>query len=202
MVRAILEGRKTQTRRVVKFPLAYRAKPPTREEAIHRYGKGGVFTLEAGFFDARCPFGLPHDRLWVRETWSTTTKGNGVRTVYRADGVKDDSGDRHGWWFGERFVQGDFKWTPSLFMPRWASRITLELTGVRVERLQDISEEDARAEGVYPPTAGTDDDGHHFDAGDFRGGFRALWDSINAKRGYGWAANPWVWVLAFKPVNP
>jgi hypothetical protein len=78
-------------------------------------------------------------------------------------------------------------------MPRWASRITLEVTGVRVEPLQEITEEDARAEGVVPSIVGSD-----LDAMKYRAGFCSLWDGINAERGYGWTVNPWVWVVSFK----
>lgn len=162
MVRALLDGRKTQTRRVVKpQPTA------TREEAIRTYGKGGTFILEAGFFGVRCPYGQLGDRLWVRETWGACAGS----PVYRADdnATCPDGG----------------RWKPSIHMPRWASRITLEVTGVRVERLQDISEEDAIAEGV-PEQRGDP------------WAFQCLWDSINgARERCSWAANPWVWAITF-----
>jgi len=176
MVRAILEGWKVQTRRVVK------------PSVIH---------------PAQCPFGQPGDRLWVRETFGFT-KGNGITTVYRADGVKDDSGERTGWWFGDRFIHGEFGWVPSIHMPRHKSRITLEITGVRVERLQDISEEDAKAEGVIPfgPTLGKEQrlcDGGPRTQGThpYTVAFGCLWDSL-AKPGSTWADNPFVWVVEFK----
>jgi len=89
-------------------------------------------------------------------------------------------------------------WIPSIFMPRWASRLTLEVTGVRVERVQDISEEDAETEGVEPPMLHPDDPANLDVA---RGAFADLWDAINAKRGYGWASNPWVWVVTFTRVQ-
>ncbi len=165
MVRAILDGRKTQTRRVV------------RREHIPF-----VHSLLAGWISGRwshlpLPYGRPGDQLWVRETWLEDTVGN-IR--YRAT---------------ERAVQdGNWKWRPSIFMPRWASRISLEVTAVRVERVRDISEEDARAEGVDSIVA-TDT------YSSYRMGFRKLWDSINAKRGYSWESNPWVWVVEFKRVG-
>jgi hypothetical protein len=92
------------------------------------------------------------------------------------------------------------KWRPSIFMPRWASRITLKITDVRVERLQDISEDSAMAEGAQK--YGETPDGELlFDVGSYRYGFKLLWDSINAKRGYGWDANPYVWVIEFRRVE-
>jgi hypothetical protein len=118
------------------------------------------------------------DTLWVRETWAYSTDYDGDvilnrKILYRADGEKTILPST---------------WRPSIHMPRWASRINLEVTGVRVERLKDITEEDALAEGVissdYDKT--------------YRYAFSVLWDSINAKRGYGWAANPWVWVIEFR----
>ena len=137
MIRAILEGRKTQTRRIVK---------PNCLSKLSPYGRTG-------------------DRLWVRETWGHNPEGPGY--VYRSDGD-----------FDMKF-HGD-RWRPSIHMPRWASRITLEVTGVRVERLQDINEEDALAEGVEHA-------------------FRSLWESINGPGS--WDANPWVWVVEFRRVS-
>lgn len=151
MVRAILDGRKTQTRRVAKD----RDKP--------------------------CKYGIAGDRLWVRETWQSAAAMGVCHAsddyfVYRA--TDPDWETCEGW-----------QWRPSIFMPRKASRITLEITDVRAERLQDITNKDARAEGlargtVYP-----------------RMWFEDLWDSINAKRGFGWDVNPFVWVITFKKVG-
>jgi hypothetical protein len=90
----------------------------------------------------------------------------------------------------------DYVTKPSIFMPRWASRITLEITEVRVERLQEISEEDARAEGVRPVNEQVEL------LGEYRIGYVKLWDSLNAKRGLGWDKNPWVWAIAFRRVQP
>lgn len=147
----------------------------------------------------------PGDRLWVRETHLAFDVG---RVHYRADFQEDKKGEReHG-----------VVWTPSIHMPRWASRITLEITGVRVERLHDISAGDVRAEGVRLPVM--KDGRHHspavcipnpYDPGkkfddwaidDFwRAAFACAWDDINKKRA-GWALNPWVWVVSFKRVEP
>jgi hypothetical protein len=92
---------------------------------------------------------------------------------------------------------GNEKWRPSIHMPRWASRITLEVTDVRVERVQEISEEDAKTEGVTPSIVG-----EWWDHLKYRAGFQTLWNSINEKRGFGWDENPWVWVVEFKKGQP
>ena len=131
-----------------------------------------------------CPYGVPGDRLWVRETfYSNGMCKNTMSCHYRATYNGLFTPDTVPW-----------KWTPSIFMPRWASRITLEITGVRVERVQDISEEDARAEGIPDEYRA----GHRIY---YRPRFKTLWDSINAKRGFGWDSNPWVWVVEFKRVG-
>lgn len=156
MVRAILDGRKTQTRRVVKLNASGRAQR-----------KGRNWHLADPECVLACPYGVPGDRLWVRETWQD---GNGG-IYYATDG------------------NTAAPWKPSIYMPRWASRITLEVVSVRVERLNEIGEEDAIAEGSQcagVPASLTN-----------RGAFAKLWDSINAKT-HPWASNPWVWVVEFK----
>lgn len=229
MVRAILDGRKTQTRRVVK------PQPPTGH-AWHGFtafstkwsdeGKAvwalGDSPLLRDVHRVRCPYGHPGDRLWVREAWAEVhplqvADGRqaqagraGIpgpppvdyRVVYRADGEYPPiyclGGEPWPYRSLEPFERDGIQafvdqlgWTPSIHMPRWASRITLQITGVRVERLQDISEADAQAEGVIPAMAICDDDGvTHRDA------FGDLWESINGAGS--WAANPWVWVIEFK----
>jgi hypothetical protein len=187
MVKAILNGSKTQTRRVIK-------RPRYRHEIDH---EGVWLEDEYGDWDkAPCPYGQPGDRLWVRETWADNvcTYPN-PKALYRADAIQDDSGEREDcWWIGDTPFRIP-RWTPSIHMPRWASRITLEITGVRVERLQEISDQDARAEGVEVLQG-------PFDVRERRMGiyghaFAHLWDSL-AKPGADWAANPWVWVIEFK----
>jgi len=175
MVRAILEGRKTQTRRVVKPQPGC---DPRDDEH-----------LDMG----RCPYGQPGDRLWVREAWHTDERDleyarakhedamSDSPIYYRADPENDNAG---------------CTWRPSIHMPRWASRITLEITRVRVERLQEISEKDAIAEGADPylhPVHPGREGLRHVD------GFRSLWESINGPGS--WDANPWVWVIEFKRVE-
>ncbi len=178
MVRALLDGRKAQTRRVVKG------------EALRwldtDFGAGFVAMPE----NRLCPYGVPGDLLWVRETWKPHSLYAGMKpsempqaqVFYRAD---------------DGYAPSNTPWNPSLFMPRWASRLTLEITEVRVERLQEISEADAIAEGLEWIAPGTwsvaprlgivgDDPGQVYSE---------LWDRINGPAS--WDANPWVWALTF-----
>ena len=166
MVRAILDGRKTQTRRPYNpkagFPREDGEVTPTTADAWTDYGP--------------CPIGQPGDRLWVRETWTQNTSGV---IWYRADGHSIANG----------------LWRPSIHMPRWASRITLEITRVWVERVQDITEEEAKAEGCCGGHSSIP--GYAFSATP-REHFRHIWQSI-----YGtWDANPLVWAYEFRRVKP
>lgn len=239
MVRAVLDGRKTQTRRIM------REQPeviPKEDE----FGKPGFWIpFNAGKTMVRnedmyiaCPFGLKSDRLWVRETWSVVSHafddhglmidyvpnrpakavhekpfGRGYysgHAIYAADGGFT-------WGDDDGCADGRSCWKPSIHMPRWASRITLEITGVRIERLNSISEADAKAEGLaeiskdgslfkfgipdrdgYP---GTDDKGWPWTEWERNpvNAYCKLWQSI-----YGadsWQTNPWVWVVEFKRVE-
>ena len=211
MVRALLAGTKTQTRRVAPVEsidirdigdgtISWAAKfsEPVRSRvsggrATGTYS-GGRFTrdqavsiIAADF----CPYGQPGDWLWVRETFMDLqgtgvehrdSAGNRQRYAYAAD-------TRPGSYDDECRKDYGLKWRPSIHMPRTASRITLEVTAVRVERLQDISEADAMAEGCY-----TDPACPAYDA------YRSLWESINGPGS--WDANPYVWVVEFKRVRP
>lgn len=180
MVRAILSGQKSQTRRIVN--------PHRSDDAFclqdfndgngwwpYRSEDGESPFIDGNEYPLSCPFGVKGDQLWVREAFSSMgdEHKHAARIFYKADG--DDG----------------LPWTPSIHMPRWASRISLEITRIRVEQLQDISEDDARAEGckVWPeckePAA--------------INLYRALWDSINGTDS--WDANPWVWVIEFKRVQ-
>jgi len=221
MVRAILEGRKTMTRRVKGLEyvnskpdawehvrvgaLGYKAK----ESAQGKFG--ATFTSYPSALEERvihvcptvCPYGQPGDRLWVREAYGIFSTGTGAVNVgYRARLPKDktladtDGGldvirpedDPEKWrWANER-VDTE-RWRPSIFMPRWASRINLEIVSVRIERLQNISGCDAQAEGI----AAISKYGKEADVTDFS----ELWDSINAKK-YPWSSNPFVWCISFK----
>lgn len=193
MVRALLNGTKTQTRRVMK-------PQPRRVDGGVPFGDGPAWAhAEPCTAMIRCPYGQRGDRLWVRETsaqnWNQLSDTRMDRSyVYRADGEQraQDNGT-------------DLPWRPSIHMPRVASRITLEITGVRVERLQDISEADAVAEGVIdlplavmPPGslwAAHATAGPKLHAKTAAGAYRLLWESINGPDS--WDANPWVWVVEF-----
>lgn len=179
MVRAILEGRKTQTRRIVKNA------PLLRNGSLH-----GNDYLE---FVKQCPFGNVGDQLWVREAWAPHADMPRA-AIYRCDAGGDYQDN----------VTPNFRWRPSIHMPRWASRITLEITGVRVERLQDISEEDAKAEGAEqfwgePERYGEQLEYEWYPDKSYVVGCRDLWQSINGVAS--WDENPWVWVIEFKRVE-
>ncbi len=190
MVRAILEGWKTQTRRVIK------PQPTLCERSGFRW-KGYAYGIgsdhletQCNFARPACPQGKPGDRLWVRETWCAVddTELDGERWVdYRA--TPKYSAEHPAGWENAPDSPEALKWRPSIHMPRWASRITLEITDVRVERLQDISEDDSMAEGIL----------FEGDQPSPRDNFSALWELINGPDS--WDANPWVWVIEFKRVN-
>ncbi|EEN6524058.1 hypothetical protein G5D99_004460 [Salmonella enterica] len=193
MVRAILEGRKTQTRR----PFNWR-RQPAMEMAERDDGSLWPWAEDCergGDIWFACPFGEVGDRIWVRETFRVHSRATDVATlVYRAS-------VRNSWTEQTHRVPVAVcnkpatpeKWTPSIHMPRWASRITLEITDVRVERLRDLSDEDAKSEGIIPSAGGV------LPGWEYRINFRDLWMDI-----YGtdnWEANPWVWVIEFKRVE-
>jgi hypothetical protein len=187
MVRAILDGSKTQTRRVVK-PQPLSAGP------------------------VPCPYGKIGHRLWVRETHRYGVHDDLWDAVeYKADGawMKPSGLDQStGWKFSQECDSDTHRWRSPIFMPRWASRILLEVTDVRVERVQEISEADVLAEGVDYENGETaewfDEGEHYYIAGSPHTGekyaFMCLWDSINAKT-YPWDSNPWVWAVSFKRVE-
>ncbi|MGN8346315.1 hypothetical protein ACLEJQ_22200 [Pseudomonas sp. SMV71] len=223
MVRAILDGRKTVTRRTVKIQ-------PRSKADIGSYGLGQPFIRNPDVTkpNPECPYGRPGDRLWVRETcFINDYRQAGVPVeeradvdlVYRADPLPD--------WEGEESL---ITWRPSIHMPRWASRILLEITDVRVERLQDISDEQAQAEGCFftdygkqcfhgghgwkdvgecPAQAGHQQregwmwdktTSHEQCLGSARHAFGNLWNKVNGPDA--WDVNPWVWVVEFKRVTP
>lgn len=243
MVRALLAGTKTQTRRVVK--------PQPERRNIEQIGnmlgfkkrQGDGFWLWPNARErilAECPYGQPGDRLWVRETWQVARETLDYETGGEYDVFEwpDELGDprlhlngdaRFGMKAGLFYVaDGEHKnpsvfynltgidnktilrpreitWRPSIHMPRWASRITLEVTSVRVERLQDISIEDAKAEGAWGPDASVVEKVanhfgiHHFDTNP-RLAYQMLWEQINGPGS--WDANPWVWVVEFRSPCP
>lgn len=202
MICAILSGAKTQTRRAGKVQsdsftelgihyIRHATKGEIIQATYRAYPKGGT----ARWAICECPYGIPGDRLWVRETWGVEANDMERRAVrYRADGVG---------------LLGD--WRPSIYMPRWASRLTLEIVSVRVERVQDISEADAVAEGIeqFPDGSWRDyiaSKPAYNQCDTARDSYRTLWDSINGQPRQGkpdvsWAANPWVWVIEFRKVE-
>jgi hypothetical protein len=189
MVKAILSGAKSQTRRVIK------PQPHQRESGYWWFAKNcfaSNTTLLGEVMEGFCPYGQPGDRLWVRETWGYSAKlpasshssSDSITWVTRPGwrGYKADNPD------------GNWCWKPSIHMPRWASRLTLRIRSVRVERVQDISEADAMAEGVNMEAVFE----YEGQAGETaRRRFRALWDSINGRRGFPWESNPFVWIIEF-----
>ncbi|MEZ3980083.1 hypothetical protein QQX85_03565 [Klebsiella variicola] len=203
MVRAILDGRKTQTRRPIKWKQTRFTEIGERED-----GSKWPWSEDAEHacdFWHPCPFGAVGDRIWVREAFRVHSRATDVATlVYKAS-------ERNSWTEQTHRVPVAVcnkpatpeKWTPSLHMPRWASRILLEITDVRVERLNAISEEDARAEGIIDggclncgepePCGCANPDPDATDA------FAYLWQSIYGQAS--WNANPWVWVIEFKRVE-
>lgn len=228
-VRAILDGRKTQTRRVAKLYPSMTGKkfvvfPP---EEIVRFDDGTFNYLSTGALSGpyACSYGKPGDRLWVRETWQfigwpsiddndwVIQYKNGECKAVDAEKFQDhdmtyweqcsDDLNKAGWPTDDDglFYPPDpsmdwyencpTRWRSSMFMPRWASRLALEIVDVRAEPLQDISEADAIAEG--PPDIKN--------IWSHRIMFERLWDRFNAKRGFPWESNPWVWVIEFRKVE-
>lgn len=186
MVRAILDGRKTQTRRVIKPQPRW--EPPFEVEHGYWDWDNARFNRdEVGDIWNYSPYGRACDRLWVRETWAASPFLNKYaprelpttsHVVYRSDSINESH----------------FVWRPSIHMPRWASRITLEIFGVRVERVQNISDLAILDEGVGEK--------HLTGILANRKAFQELWNKLNEKRGFGWDKNPWVWVVEFKRVSP
>ncbi|TWT65643.1 ASCH domain-containing protein [Crateriforma conspicua] len=190
MVRAILDGRKTQTRRVVDRMAGFR---------VNQFGRSTTegydwhFRCQRGLWHdvlhseaiSRCPYGQPDDHLWVRETFSFT-RGDYPFCRKPSEAPQDSKV-----WYraaNDRPTWAETKWHPSIFMPRWASRLTIKIRDVRVEQLRSITEEDAESEGV------TD----HAYVGSVNA-FESLWELINGAESL--AANPWVWVIDFEKVD-
>ncbi len=212
MVRAILENRKTMTRRICK-----KASLPMKDEepafAVCAARESGwiawfgipdpeieEFTKKAYAHGFPCLYGQPGDWLWVKETWcqpfAKSFNSNGC--IYLADGPDYNSpaSAKHQWSKGMKGT-----WKRSIFMPRWASRITLEITGIKVERLQAISEEDCLREGLKPYRRNPNLNINHGSNANasalmLQKDFMFLWDSINKK--FPWSSNPWVWCISFK----
>ena len=201
MIRAILDGFKTQTRRVIK------PQPPEWSEVIgpelchpikvDRHGEEYPGEAVYGVYDnfgewgVRCPYGKPGDRLWVRETHSWVTL---AENEFHQDKCKLCRRNKDGYpvhmWYRADDPYIEVPWRPSICMPRWASRINLEVKDIRVKRVQEIRPEDCWDEGIMYRGPG-----YHIPMLNALDDFSKLWDSINAKRGYSWDSNPWVWVV-------
>nr|WP_301290861.1 hypothetical protein [Robbsia andropogonis] len=200
MVRAILDGRKTQTRRVVKLNVTGRAQRGKRQ--WHIDDPDAVLA---------CPYGQPGDRLWVRETWRGIVDINPPDEPLEfsvARYVPEQKYCRRVEYLATHDRDGKL-WRPPLHMPRWASRILLEITDVRVERLQNCTQSDAVDEGIERSRASFMPHGFRLydKPGNVYGtdpieSYRSLWDILNAARGYGWDTNPWVWIVSFKRIEP
>jgi hypothetical protein len=182
MVRALLEGRKTQTRRAL-----------SNQDV--NVGVCGVFraSKRLGKYigeeeEFKCPYGQPGDLLYVRENMKEDCAGSISFAQYSADDVTT----KHEWW-------KPVSYCPSIHMPRRLSRLTLKITDVRVERVQDISNDAAIAEGIERRYERKN--GAHFCISNPRCDFAELWDSINEMRGFGWDRNPWVWVVEFEVIH-
>lgn len=194
MVRAILDGRKTQTRRSISDRHLHLIDVASQVGECYPLESGIDHANSQSYYREHCPFGKVSDRLWVRETWTP-------ESIDAEDG--NYSPDYRAMANGQPL---DGRWTPSIHMPRWASRITLEITGVRVERLQDISEADAINEGIDADSLDESQDKYDCIADHnmtgrptARGHFSDLWQSIYGAEN--WRANPWVWVIEFRRVD-
>lgn len=220
MVKAILEGRKTQTRRVLKaqppltdkkiMPLyTMEPEPKVTEVTMHEVIDNGM-PFPSSISRHNCPYGKIGDQLWVRETWSTVNLYGEIALAYKADGevirvvenesFQDEDGlinyddprlEKYSFapWADDLLEGKEGNWKPSIHMPRWASRFLLEITNIRVERLNEISELDCLKEGVGSPILRDCK----------KPKFMQLWESINGLDS--WAANPWVWVVEFKVIQ-
>jgi len=180
----ILDGIKAMTRRT--WGLEKVNESPDDWEIEAQNGATWVFRNKASWVRVfcKCPYGQVGDMLWVRETWATYASRNRWKPSLLHP-------DEPIFYKASEEYPHQYVWRPSIFMPRWASRITLEITEVRVERLQEISREDSLAEGVSWQDYKQD----------YKWAFAKLWDSLNAKRGYSWEVNPWAWVLIWGGVG-
>ena len=225
MVRAILDGRKTQTRRPIK------PQPPEGARMISACDMWG-WELDGGFVgESSSPFGGVGTHLYVRETWRIVGWHEGMPLLleYKSDGKRIEEPGDSTYWDEDKYMQYYFdctddclaagftaneegvfnmpddeiptRWRPSIHMPKWASRITLEVERVWVEQVHEMSDLDFRAEGVEPvmrDTGGFTPWGEGIDMPDYWQGFANAWDSIYAKRGFGWDSNPWAFACEFK----
>lgn len=198
MVRAVLDGRKTQTRRIMKVQpesnqlglLRITASTNRSDTGKYHWAESNATGNHVRSKLFACPYGAVGDRLWVRETWAEAGGSAPELQLYRANYPAHVPSK-----YENVPPPESIRWRPSIHMPRWASRITLEITGVRVERLQNISQEDAKAEGCWYGRGGGEPDFAVSPADHFP----TLWASIYGEES--WKADPWVWVIEFKRVE-
>lgn len=202
LVRAILSGQKTQTRRICKLQAVEDGKFIGGHYL--KLKDGTDLAIAAPYVHIACPLGGPGDRIYVRETWQHANFPNspyqdGTTVFFRADYLDDPHGPD-----GEKSPEGKYRhWSPAIHMPKAAARIWLEVTGVRVERLHQITDAECWAEGAISEARPDQFSVHSVIATDGkaylspRGAFSALWEST----GGNWAANPWVWVIDFKRID-
>lgn len=195
MVQAILAGNKTQTRRVVKLPgimprTSFTITSP--DESMIQLDDGTFHYLSTAAMSGpyECPFGKVGDQLWVRETFAAVGNVDPGYLTYRATYPKCLPADVKN--IPSDIRDAGYRWKPSIHMPRWASRIQLEITGIRIERLQDCSDADAIEEGIDRTNTSI--------PGYAKARYEKLWESINGSGS--WAKNPWVWVIEFRVIKP
>ena len=216
MVNAVLDGRKTQTRRIIDWKRLHKQAglpfPTKCKLAWYRIlDSWGLGTEDNYIGEVKCPYGKKGDQLWVREAWSGIHAFRDIKPSERQSYIGDGTPyQKEEVWY---WADGDTKFgdwespRPSIHMPRWASRINLEIVDIRVERVQDISEEDAKAEGVieevgaHGPIYKAPNLPNGCSYGSAKQAFKTLWDSINKKRGVGWDEPRWVWVVEFKEIK-
>ncbi len=209
MILKTREGKKNQTRRVVKAQPGVGVRPYQTPDGLWNWVMIASGVGVAVQF--RCPYGVVGDRLWARETWCSAYAGSSSGTLFAADWAYVPSKRTHEKGphfcadYDDAIQRGLVRWRPSIYLPRWASRDTFEITNVRLERLQDITEEDAKAEGVTtaPQPGKLNGEPATLHPITHRQAFLWLWDTINGKRpGCAWADNPWVWVISYRRLSP
>lgn len=205
MVRALLAGGKTQTRRIIKDQPADSWCPvvgPYHPIKIDRHGQehpgNEIFGASDENYGRVSPYGCPDDRIWVREAWRTYASLDHLppRSIAPGAGIQYEAGGAS--LAGKDKLEGMGRFRPSMFMPRWASRVTLEIASIRAERLNDCSEADAAAEGVAEWARGACATGNPLNYSDVQY-YELLWNQINGAGS--WNANPWVWVVEFKRIE-
>jgi hypothetical protein len=203
-VSKILSGVKTQTRRVVKLKHNGLSYPFLDGDDWYFWEGQGWQRDHILRGPVKCPYGKVGDNLWVKEGWAAEKEFDHLKPSLITFPYNKDEDPV--WYKADKETVGFYgaekmgKWRSPLFMPKRVSRLTLEMTDIGIERLQDISEEDAKAEGcaAYGPGLCTENPDDYTGCYSAKTNFKDLWDEINAKRGYSWNSNPWVWRVEFK----